>query len=261
MKRKTRCGRRGLLVALALLAMLLPTSCDDGRPPNEINSLEDVPGKTIGALGGTPSARLAEEMGQPRTFYTSEELIFALNAGTVDCAVMESVMADEVVSEAQGVRILSEMLTEYELRLAVPKENPQLLEFVNSALAALDSNGTLRNLRDKYFSGKDYTYIPPDNPEPPIGVLSLAVSLDSPPYSFKGEDGEFSGLDIEVVRAVCDHLGVLLEIIETDVEELVTAVWFGKASLAAGWLPGDIDEQVSITDPYANTAYVVIVRK
>ena len=235
-------------------------SCRSG-PPNEVNTLEDVSGRIIGALSGTPSARLAEELGTARSFYSGDELMFGLASGTIDCAVMESTMASELVSGSSGARILSETLTEYELRFAVPRENSQLLAVVNSALEALEGNGTLRNLRDKYLSGRNYTYVPPTGVESHQGELTLAVSLDSPPYSYIDTNGEYAGLDVEVAQAICDYLGVKLRVVEEEVSGLVTAVWYGRASLAAGWLPDDIDEQVSISEPYASTAYVVVVRR
>ena len=249
------------LCALVIVFAMMLIGCGDKSPPNEVNSLEDLPGRIIGALAGTPSARLAEEYGVARVYSSEDELVYGLTAGIVDCVVMESVVADELVERTQEIRLLSDTLLEYELCFAAPRENAQLLEVVNSALAALEANYTLRNLRDKYFAGKSYTYKPPEGIEQHPGELTLAVAPDTPPYSFKDSDGEYTGLDVEVARAVCDYLGVGLKIIEEDAKELVTAVWFGRANLAAGWLPGDINEQVSISDPYANTAHVIIVRK
>ena len=259
--RRSSTVKKTALYTLSILTMLTLVSCREERPPNEVYTLEDINGRIIGALNGTPSARLAAELGSARTFYSGEELISGLTVGTVDCAIMESVAADELVSGASGVRILSENLLEYDLRFAIPRENAELLDVVNSALAALNANGTLRNLRDKYFSGKNYTYTPPGGVEQIPGEIILAISPDAPPYSYKDADGEYTGLDIEVTRAVCDYLGVELSIIEVDSKDLVTEVWFGRANLATGWLPDDIDNQVSISDPYANTAQVVIVRK
>ena len=247
--------------ALTMLLTLMLVSCRQGRPPNEVNSIEDVNGRIIGALNGTPSARLAAELGTALTYASGEELIFGLTTGTVDCAVMESVAANELVSGSSGVRILSETLLEYDLRFAVPRENAELLNVVNSALAALDANGTLRNLRDKYFSGKNYTYTPPEGVEQLPGEIIFATSPDSPPYSYIDANGEYTGLDVEVARAVCDYLGVELIISAVESKDLVTEVWFGRANLATGWLPDDIDNQVSISEAYANTAQVVIVRR
>ena len=246
---------------LAIFMIILLVGCQEDGQPNAVNSLEDVEGKMIGALRGTPSARLADELGAARVFYSGEELIGGLIAGTVDCAILESAIANELVTATSGARILNDALIEYDLRFAVPRENAELLDVVNSALAALNANGTLRNLRDKYFSGKSYTYVPPEGVEQRVGDLTLAITSDSSPYSYRDENGEYTGLDIEVARAVCDYLGVELKIIEEDASELITAVWFGRANLAAGWLPDDIDEQVSITDAYANSVLVIVVRK
>ena len=254
MKKKAFC-------ALGIITMLMLSGCRNERPPNNVFSLEDVPGRIVGAIAGTPSARLAEEFGVARAYSSGEELIRGLVMGSVECAIMESVMAGELVSGSSGVMILGDALLEYELRFAVPRENAELLEVINSTLAALEANGMLRNLRDKYLSGKEYTYVPPEGVELRPGDLTFATSPDSPPYSFKDADGENTGLDVEVARAICDYLGVGLKIIEVDPGELITEVWFGRASFAAGWLPDDIDDQVSISEPYANTVYVVIVRK
>jgi len=253
--------KKTAFITLVIVLATILIGCRDERPPNEVNSLEDIPGKTIGALAGTPSARLADELGTARVFYSNDELMYGLSTGTVDCVIMESVNAEELVQEKPEVRILSDTLIEYELRYAVPSENAQLLEVVNSALAELEANGTLRNLRDKYFTGKNYVYVKPEGIKQRPGELILAIAPDSPPYSFKDADGNYTGLDIEVTRAVCDILGVQLVISEVKVEDLVTAVWFARAHLAAGWLPGDINDQVSVSDAYANTAHVVIVRK
>jgi len=253
--------RKSILLVLVGLAVLLFAGCRDDTPPNLVNSLEDVPGRDIGALYGTPSARLASDLGIYRTYYSGDDLISALKIGAVDCVIMEYAVATELVSGTSGVKILSERLLEYDLRFAVPRENAQLLRVVNTALSALHDNGTLRGLRDRYFAGRNYEYVSPEGVEQRPGYLTLALPPDSPPYSFRGEDGEFYGFDVDVARAVCDFLGVELRIIEEEARELITAVWFGRADLAMGWLPDDVDEQVSISEPYADTSQVVIVRR
>ena len=136
-----------------------------------------------------------------------------------------------------------------------------MLIAVNSALEALRKNGTLSGLSGKYFAGKSYSYIPPEGIETHPGSLTLAVPPDSPPFSYRNAEGELSGLDIEVARAVCDHLGVELQIIERDELGLVNAVWLGIVDLALGWLPVEGEEQVNTSQPYANAVHVVIVRR
>jgi polar amino acid transport system substrate-binding protein len=212
-------------------------------------------------MQGSPSAILAEDLGTAMEFSTGEELMYHLRSGMLDCVIMESTVAAELVSATSGVRILNEPLLEYDMRFAVAKENVQLLQAVNSALETLRENGTLRGLLNSYFAGRSFTYVPPDDVAARPGYLSVAISPDSPPYSFIDENGELAGLDIDVARAVCDILGVELRLIEMEARDLVTAVWFGRADLALGWLPVDGEELIAISDAYASSAHVVIVRR
>lgn len=253
--------KRLTLLVYAAVVVLLLSGCSDGSPPNEVNSTEDVPGRIIGALYGSPSVRLADELGVAHALYSGDELMSSLKAGAVECVLMESTAAEALVLRTQGVRILSEPLLEYDLRFAIAKENAELLQAVNSALAALDENGTLSGLRDKYFARSNYTYVPPEDIVRRPGELILALPPDSPPYSSMNADGEFSGMDVDVSRAICDFLGVELHIIEFDARELVTAVWFGRADIALGWLPSEGEELINISDAYAHATHVVIVRK
>lgn len=230
--------------------------------PNVVHSIDDVSGALIGALSGTPSERLASELGHVRAFSTGEELMAHLTAGLIDCVIMEASAASELVDATSGVRILAEPLLVYDLRFAIPRENEELLRAVDNALVALRANGTLRGLSDMYFARRRFTYIPPENVAQTQRYLSLAVAPDSPPFSFRDEYGMFFGLDIDVARAVCDILGVELRIIEYDSWELIRAVRYGRADMALGWLPDEADETlINISEPYAVAEHVVIVRR
>ena len=252
--------RKIVLVTFAALVILLAQGCRD-TPPNLVNSPADVTGRIIGVLKSTPSERLASELGSARLFDTGDEMMAHLRAGVIDCAVMENSAAIELTEDLSGVRILSEPLMEYDLRFAVAKENTELLTAVNSALESLRKNGTLNGLIGKYFAGTSYTYQPTESVKTHPGSLLLAVPPDSPPFSQKNNEGEFSGFDIEVAQAVCDTLGVELQIIDYDAGELVNAVWFGMADLALGWRPNEGEDLINISDTYANAVYVIIVRR
>ena len=258
MKKRTLIVNTLLVFTIFIISL---SGCSEESPQNEVHTIEDVSGRIIGALYGSPSVRLADELGVARALNTGDELMSRLKAGTVECVIMESTAADALVLKTTGVKILPEPITEYDLRFAVAKENSELLHAVNSALSALNENGTLSGLRDRYFSRGSYEYAPPEGVAARPGVLMLALPPDSPPYSVLGSDGEFSGMDVDVTRAICDYLGVGLEIIEYDARELVTAVWFGRADLALGWIPGEGDDLVNISDAYAHAIHVVIVRK
>jgi len=251
--------RKLLFTAFLLSLFFILAGCN--RIPNDVNSPDDVAGKLIGGLAGTPSLRLADELGTSKAFYSEAEMMMELRAGLIDCAIMEKTTATELVSRTSGVRILNDPLVEYELRFAVPLENVALLRMVNIALDELGRNGTLRGITNKYFARGNYSYESPDDEQERPRSLTIALPPDSPPFSFKDEDGKFVGMDVEVAMAVSDVLDVELDVIDTDAWELVTAVWHGRADLALGWHPGEGEGLINTSEPYAKAVHVVIVRR
>jgi len=253
--------KKRILLSLIILLLLLISSCGATGPPNEVHYPRDVNGRTIGALNGSPSAQLAAELGNAVTFFDIDDMINHLRVGTVDCIIMERLVADEIISGASGIRILNDPLLEYDLRFAVAKENKQLLVAIDEAIEALTLNGVLGGLRDKYFAGRNYRYTPPNDGPTRPGYLSLAVSPGSAPFSYIDENGNFTGLDVEVARAVTDYLGVELKIVETEVSELISSVWFGRTDMALGWIQADVLDYVNVSESYANSAHVILVRR
>ena len=251
---------RKLFLSAALM-LIIPVIAGCSRFPNVVNSPEDAAGKLIGGLAGTPSVRLADELGTARSFDTESEMMSDLRGGLIDCAIMERTTALELVANTPGVRILVEPLVEYELRFAVPMENMGLLNAVNDALEELGRNGTLRGLTNRYFSRGNFRYESLDDSIPRNGSLTIALPPDSPPFSFKNDEGNFVGMDVDVAAAVSDILGVELTVLEYDAWELVTAVWHGRADLALGWHPGEGEGLVNKSEPYARAVHVVIVRR
>jgi len=248
-------------LSMFLLFVLLTGLFTGCGIPNAVNSPDDVAGKIIGGLAGTPSVRLATELGTALSYHSTEQMMIDLKAGQIDCVIMESSTAAELVSRTSGVRILIEPLVEYELRIAVPKENTRLLRAVDSALDILERNGTLRGLYNKYFVGRNYSYSMVNDPETLTNVLTVALPPDSPPLSFVNDEGLFVGMDVEVISAVGDILEVRIEVFKYDEWELATAVWHGRADLALGWHPSEGEGIVNMSEPYAKVEQVVIVRR
>lgn len=44
------------------------------------------------------------------------------------------------------------------------------------------------------------------------GHLVAGVKTDYPPFGFVGDDGQLQGYDVDVARAIAEHLGVSLEV-------------------------------------------------
>lgn len=246
------------IITLLLLSSLLLCGCG---PQNTVNSPNDVTGKRIGGLAGTPSVRLASEYGTAIPYESTGQMMTDLRQGVVDCVVMESTTAAELVSKTRGVRILIDPLVKYDLCFAVPKENKRLLRAVDAALETLESNGVLRGLYNKYFGGRNYSYVSPEKEVPFETSLTIALPPDSPPFSYKDSEGRFVGMDVEVAIALGDILEVEIIPLEHDSWELATAVWHGRADLALGWHPAEGEGIINESIPYAEVEQVIIVRR
>jgi len=231
------------------------------REASPFNSPDDIAGTTIGALVGTPSLRLANEMGTAVGFYSEAEMMRELRAELIDAVIMEQATAIELVENTSGVRILSEPLAEHDLRFAVPLENIGLLNAVNNAIAELEENGTLAGLSYKYFSRGNFTREPLEDVEWRPGYMRIALPPDSPPFSFMDDEGRFTGMDVDVALAVSEILGIEFRVANYDARELVTAVWHGRADLALGWHHDEGEGYVNVSDSYARAVHVVIVRR
>ena len=77
--------------------------------------------------------------------------VAALQNGQVDCVVIDNEPAKNFVAANEGLKILdTEYITE-DYAIAVAKENTELLEKVNNAMAELKADGTIDKIINKYI--------------------------------------------------------------------------------------------------------------
>ena len=245
-----------VITALSLLG------CNSGKIVSTVRSPEDVAGKDIGVFAGTSSFRYAHEAGAAHSYISAAAMMEDLTTGVLDCVLAEKHTSGALTAKVSGVKVIDEPLVSEPMHFAVAKENADLTRAINAALKTMSENGTLKGLLDKYIRGKEYSYTPPADTTK-TGTLTLAIPEDFPPYSYINQNGEYSGLDIEIARAVCDIIGTELVVTECAFDELVTIVWYGKADFALGGLHGsEADrELVDFSDSYAEMIQVIIIRK
>lgn len=251
---------RKLLSALAALIFLV--SCAPRRPAPTVSDIRDIEGKTIGVLSGSAASVYAAPYGEIKEYSTGAAMLGDLNSGAIDCAVADDAAVPSLLKASRGARALDEPLFQAELRIIAAKESRDMTADINAALQTLRENKTLASIADKYILGKTFDYVPRSDIPDDAGSLRLAARADTPPYCVS-DDGSITGLDIDVARAVCDILGVKLEIIETPPSELVSAVWAGRADFGMGGLyeTTELRELVDFSDPYASCVLRVLTRK
>ena len=96
------------------------------------------------------------------------------------------------------------------------------------------------------------------------GKETLTVGFDQsyPPYGFVGDDGKFTGFDLELAKAVCEKMGYDLEIVDTEFDSLISGVASGKYDfvMAGMTVTEERKQMVSFSNTYATGVQVIIVK-
>ena len=140
------------LIAVAMSVTML-AGC--GVPANTVHSVDDLEGKTIGVqLGTTGDIMATEKLGDRVSQYEKYgDALAALLAGKVDCMVLDTGVA-EAFAKANNLVVLEEPFggeedAEY-YGIAVSKDNTELLDKINAALADMTAEGFFDELNEKY---------------------------------------------------------------------------------------------------------------
>lgn len=118
---------------------------------------DDLTGKKIGVQLGTTGDIYAEDIedAEVERYNKGMEAVQALQQDKIDAVVIDGEPAKVFVAENEGLKILDEPLTEEEYAIAIAKDNDELLEKVNTALASLKESGKLDEIVDKYISADE----------------------------------------------------------------------------------------------------------
>jgi polar amino acid transport system substrate-binding protein len=122
----------------------------------KIKTPSDLIGKTIAVQIGTTGDLYASEIKKVtmKRYDTNPLAIQELLNNNADAAVMDDLVAYNAIRKTSGLKVIeiAEIETE-DYGIGVKKENTELLEKINQALATLRSNGKLDELVLKYKSG------------------------------------------------------------------------------------------------------------
>ena len=92
----------------------------------------------------------------------------------------------------------------------------------------------------------------------------MGIDPEYPPFSYLGDDGNYTGFDVEICQAVCDYLGWELEIFGVNWDEKLVqldsmecdCVWSGMTILDSMKEAG-----YNISEPYFDNTQVLVVKE
>lgn len=254
--------KKGIIIML--ICMLAVNGC--GKSKNTVNSLGDLEGKIIGVQMKTTGDVYASEIkdAQTKRFNKGEDAVKALQKGIIDAVMIDDEPAKVFVEKYDDVRILSEPYAEEEYGIAVNKDEQELLQQINKALEELKQDGTMDQIKKAWLKdGEKKTAYFPKKEKPGQKELVMATNAEFPPYESKDSAGNIVGIDIDMMKAVCDKLHMKLKITDTAFDAVVVNVQrkMADVGVAAMTITDERKKSVDFTDPYMTATQVVIVRK
>ncbi|MBP1572626.1 MAG: transporter substrate-binding domain-containing protein [Oscillospiraceae bacterium] len=255
-----------ILSTIAALAISVCTLCSCGIPANEVFSVDDLKGKTIGVQLGTTGDIYATDVEDAKIerYSAGADAVQALKQGKIDCVIIDDQPAQVFVEKNKKLTILEEEFAVEQYAIAVKKGNTELVDKINGALKELEADGTLASIKANWIgenAGKT-PYVTPEGTQYPNGKLIMATNAEFPPYeSLQGD--KVVGLDADMMKAVCDKLGYELEIVNMEFNSIITSIESGKADVGVAGMTVTEDrlKNVDFTDPYTTATQVIIVRK
>lgn len=258
------------LISIPLLIIILTVTIivRNDKKRHIINSPHDLSGSTIGVQLGTTGDLKAsvlenDKAGTRIERYTkTADAIQALGEGKIDCVIDDEEPAKAFVAQNSNLKILPEEFSTESYAFCVARDNVKLAARINEALQRLKNSGVLdtiihRHIQDKLPVAWQKKAISRRN-----GTLVVATNATFPPYEYY-DNGRISGIDIDIMQAVADDLGMKLDVEDMDFEAVITSVQTGKADVGASALTitKDRAKNVLFTTPYTRCRQVIIVRE
>ncbi|MDO4939879.1 MAG: transporter substrate-binding domain-containing protein [Lachnospiraceae bacterium] len=259
--------RLNILVPVLLLAAVL-TAC--GKKNIQINTLEDLKGKTISTKNGTVFAQEIKEneiIKDCEIIYgpTENDAFAMMLRGKSDGFAVDNLAAQSYLHKNEGVKILGEHLSESAYGIAIRKGSP-IKDEINRALQELREDGKMDELSDKWLGDNDdikkisdEIWEPCDNPE---GTIICLDNSDLDDICYRDSDENLLGLDIEMVLLIAKKMNYNVEFKETMFDDIIPNIATGAGDIGVSGISitGERKRLIDFSDPYMDASTVIMVR-
>ena len=130
-------------------------ACGSKKEEKKIESADDLKDAKIGVQTGTTGDTFVSDYEADGTkvmrYSKGADAIVALTQNKIDCVVIDSEPAKEFVKANAGLKILDEPFAEEQYAICISKENHELTEKIDKALAELKDEGVLDKIKSYYI--------------------------------------------------------------------------------------------------------------
>ena len=256
------------------------------KKANKITSYDQLKGKTVGVKNGTAAQRFLQKNKDQygytiKTFDTSDLMNNSLSTGAVDAIMDDQPVIEYAIKQGQDLSINMEGEAVGSFAFGVKKDgsHENLIKQFNTALAQMKKDGTLDQIIEKWTgssqlsSSTTTTASTSAVPETSTKAGQKAtpkkkkykISSDSSfaPFVFQNDQSKYTGIDMELIKAIAKDQGFTLEISNPGFDAAVSDVQNGNADgMIAGMTVTDARKATfDFSDPYYTTNSILAVQE
>lgn len=256
------------------------------KKANKITSYDQLKGKTVGVKNGTAAQRFLQKNKDQygytiKTFDTSDLMNNSLSTGAVDAIMDDQPVIEYAIKQGQDLSINMEGEAVGSFAFGVKKDgsHENLIKQFNTALAQMKKDGTLDQIIEKWTrssqSSSSTTTTASTSVVPETSTKAgqkatpkkkkYKISSDSSfaPFVFQNDQSKYTGIDMELIKAIAKDQGFTLEISNPGFDAAVSDVQNGNADgMIAGMTVTDARKATfDFSDPYYTTNSILAVQE
>ena len=244
---------RSFLSGLLALGML--HACSEGKDTRPVPQSEaDLSGLVISTSAGSyyDSKYTGREDITLMRVNSEVDGIQAVCQGLADVFVTDEVAMTPAIREQLKIRQAFVGEESFDVAFAVRKGNEDLLEDLNSFIAASRADGSLDSVIVHWINGGKCPALPSagdSNESDPFRCIT-AVNLE--PVCFLGDSGEWEGMDADILRRFALRSGRPFEMSFQDLGSAIIALNTGKCDVVSAclYITEERKQNVDFTSPY-----------
>lgn len=256
------------------------------KKANKITSYDQLKGKTVGVKNGTAAQRFLQKNKDKygyniKTFDTSDLMNNSLSTGAVDAIMDDQPVIEYAIKQGQDLSINMEGEAVGSFAFGVKKDgsHENLIKQFNTALAQMKKDGTLDQIIEKWTGSSQSsstatttastTVVPETSTEagqkatPKKKAYKISSDSSFAPFVFQNDQSKYTGIDMELIKAIAKDQGFTLEISNPGFDAAVSDVQNGNADgMIAGMTVTDARKATfDFSDPYYTTNSILAVQE
>lgn len=252
---------------LCVLAAIMGGITGCGKTQKAITGFADLERAQIGVMTGSTGEQLAQQKFPDADIKSFDEImdaVMALQSNQIDAVVTAYPTVIHVSKNNPDLWFLPEPLANEKTAIAIRKGNDELLIQVNEILTELENDGTLADMRRRWFKMEATPYEEVEITLPKSGKpIKVGVNAAREPFSFVDKDQRVTGHDGELAYRIAAKMNRPLEFNDMTFSALLPALQSGKIDMIITGMTATDErrEKVDFSRSYFDNAQMILVKK